>query len=202
MSTTSPDSLPYPGDGDPPDGPGQLGALAVAVQVALTAIRATATTGANLASTVAALVAGRDAMRVANNDYDAGSYDIPANTNSYALAPTGNNAQVVFDAPPSGAVLIWIGAGLESDTGIVRVSRQVREGSSLTTGTIIDAASDADCLALGGSGTSANLTASSPPRPLYGLTPGDEYNVAMLYKNSNTTDQQVVARRILVLALP
>jgi hypothetical protein len=40
MPTTSPDSLPYPGDGDPPDGPGQLGALAVATQAALTAIRA------------------------------------------------------------------------------------------------------------------------------------------------------------------
>lgn len=44
MGTTSPDNLPYPGDGDPPDGPGQLGALAAAVQTALTA-RTTALAG-------------------------------------------------------------------------------------------------------------------------------------------------------------
>jgi hypothetical protein len=37
MPTTSPNSLPYPGDGDPPDGPGQLSALAGATQTALNA---------------------------------------------------------------------------------------------------------------------------------------------------------------------
>lgn len=41
MPTTSPDNLPYPGLGDPPDGPDQIGALAAATQTALNGKSAT-----------------------------------------------------------------------------------------------------------------------------------------------------------------
>lgn len=111
-----------------------------------------------------------------------GADEINFNTTTYTLG--GATCGTSFTAPTSGSVKITWGArmNLNSATAVrLLVSAQVASGSSVGSGTVVDAANDGSALEIGVDANS-RLEASKV-RVVTGLTAGSVYNVALYHRN-------------------
>ncbi|MFF0598050.1 hypothetical protein [Streptomyces antibioticus] len=114
-------------------------------------------------------------------------------TTSTSFVTAGADVAVAFTAPTSGRVLIQTTARMinTSATSGTLISPETRTGSSIGSGTIIEAASDANGASHYGS-TFARGTAS---HPITGLTPGAVYNTRLLMRSSLVTETASFANR-------
>jgi hypothetical protein len=120
-----------------------------------------------------------------------------------------NVCGTTFTAPTSGRVLVLWHARFETNTTGVRatVSVEVRTGSSIGSGTVVSAASDASALEsisdgdAAGVGTNARMQAGMW-RIVSGLTPGDSYNVRTMHRVSGTGSGDIFDRNVAVVPLP
>ncbi len=98
-----------------------------------------------------------------------------------ALSPT---CGIDFIAPPSGLVLINYSATIHgsSATAFGLLAPQVRQGSTVGSGTVIYAASDNDALQV----TNTVDMSFGKEIPVPGLTPGAPYNVELLVRSNGT----------------
>jgi hypothetical protein len=90
-----------------------------------------------------------------------------------------------FVAPPSGKVYVTVGGRIQCQSAgnIFHLSAEVRTGSTVGSGTVIQAASAAQSLGCGGNATGFTFSrvSGSHRRLLTGLTPGDTYNVRTMH---------------------
>lgn len=123
-----------------------------------------------------------------------------------------NPAQVTFTAPQSGIVTITVEGFIDLETSnvanivrIIRLSYEVREGSTPGSGTVIQSPSSARSAALrvrgggfGSVGTGANVYVQ---RQLTGLTPSQAYSIQTAHQiddNTNLAVNQISSRSLLV----
>ena len=105
------------------------------------------------------------------------------NSTSFTLGST--TVGTAFVAPTSGSVVIHWGARalLNVNTALqIRVSAEVRTGSTVGSGTVIAAANDGWSLEIGNA--TNNRIGANRARPVTGLTPGATYNVSLWHKNA------------------
>lgn len=125
---------------------------------------------------------------------------------SYTVLSAGDVHGVAFVAPASGAVQItfsgWLAANHASNQQRAFMSIQLREGSSINSGTLVSAADD-DRAAL-----SQNAVVSaydyryvSATIPFTGLTPGNPYNVVTAIKAPSSGGAATFKRWLLVRPL-
>lgn len=132
--------------------------------------------------------------RITNLEYPAtasslqgGTYDTTSTTYTVtATSGTYVDCAVTFIAPASGVVLIlWKGNLSNSGANSARMAPQVRLGSTVGSGAIIQDADDNHSIVFAGA-SGATVTAASFFR-LPGLTPGSTYNVRLLHRVSGGT---------------
>lgn len=87
-----------------------------------------------------------------------------------------NTVGFAFVAPRSGKVYITTTGFLESDTGIVMLAFELRAGSTIGSGTVINSADQGDALLTRGTVLNASIRL-----PVTGLTPGSTYNVRTMH---------------------
>lgn len=107
------------------------------------------------------------------------------NFNSTSFTLGGTTVGTTFTAPTGGAVLvIWLARGrLNTTTGErILVTTEVREGTTLGSGTVVSAASDGSAVEWG-QATNDRLQASMT-RTVSGLTAGAAYNVTVWHRNA------------------
>ncbi|MGW1034999.1 hypothetical protein ACWD4Z_22785 [Streptomyces antibioticus] len=119
-------------------------------------------------------------------------------TTSTTFTTSGADVAAVFTAPTSGRVIIQTGARMvnSSATSGTLISPETRTGSSIGSGTIIEAASDAN----GASHYGNTFARSTAAHLLTGLTPGAVYNTRLLMRSSNAADTASFANRELIVA--
>jgi len=106
------------------------------------------------------------------------SYTTTATSGTYA------EVAVVFTAPTSGRVKTSVAARLiNSSTGGTLVTAEVRTGSTIGSGTVVDSALDA----AGCSHYGATFARAGINRMLSGLTPGASYNARLLHRVTANT---------------
>jgi len=132
------------------------------------------------------------------SDQQSPSFDTSITT--YGTGSTGGSyatCGVVFTAPLSGTVKITSGARVEnsSTTAGSLVAPETRTGSSIGSGTIVEAAADINGFSHYGS-TFARGTAS---HLLVGLTPGATYTTRLLHRTSQTGTTATIALRELIV---
>jgi hypothetical protein len=105
---------------------------------------------------------------------------------------------VSFIAPTSGAVKITWGArfALGTDTNLTLVSAEVRTGSTVGSGTVVDAASDNSALEHGQAST--DRLQASRHRAVTGLTAGSTYNVSLWHKTTSGDNSTIYQRDVMV----
>lgn len=168
--------LPYPSLSDPPNGPAQFQALADAVEAELDRIDDTLSgVPITQSSSVAATVS----------------------TTSTSYVALAGNPGLSFTAPTSGRVIIAIGAALTGSAAdtYAMMGFQVRTGSVIGSGTIIQAADNNEVVANLG----LSDIAASHVSLVSGLTAGDPYNVQVLYKMLSGTGTAFFARRNVIV---
>lgn len=126
---------------------------------------------------------------------------------TYISLTSGDIAGVTFVAPASGAVKItisgWLGINSTNLRCRVYMTGQVRQGSVINSGTVVDAAND-DQAAIHDNESTGGYTYEygSVPYVVSGLTPGDDYNVTIMHRVLSspvvTTGAGTFKRRILV----
>lgn len=129
-------------------------------------------------------------IRAADFDGYASTLDTTDETgfNSTAYTLGGTTVGVAFRAPTSGSVLLmWTARGRLNATAGERVlvSAEVRTGSTVGSGTVIDAAVD-DSSVEWGQATNDRLSAGHQ-RVVTGLTAGTTYNVSLWHRNAIST---------------
>lgn len=126
------------------------------------------------------VITGTDAPTIVTSGAE-GTNQSPTST-TYAA---GTSCGVAFIAPTTGRVLLQWRAFVENDTGgaFTLITAQVREGSSVGSGTIILAASDEFALIHEGQ----QEVRYGMFYPLDGLTPGSNYNVQLLHRVTGGT---------------
>lgn len=133
-------------------------------------------------------------------DYEAGSYTF-TNT-SFGVTTTGGtyaDCGTAFIAPTSGRVLINFAAQLShSGTGSAIISPVIREGSTVGSGTVFQAASDDTMIQTVGSNAHRHGAAIL----VEGLTPGDTYNVRLEHKMFSAGTATAVRRQVIVQPVP
>lgn len=105
------------------------------------------------------------------------------NTTSYTAGTTPIG--VTFVAPTGGAVMVhWHASATLNDPagGLVFVSTEVREGSTIGSGTVVLSPSDDVAMAVGGS-SGVTRSQAAMLRDATGLTPGATYNARVLHRN-------------------
>jgi hypothetical protein len=156
---------------------------------------------ASLDTRLDALEAASTAVRSeATSVYAGAAQSVPANTTSYSSL-SGNTCSIVFTAPPSGKVLLFMGAALVFDATGMAVAAIVKTGSTVGAGTTVVAADDSYALIVNGSGSDNLFGGSATPRLITGLTPGDPYNAYMVYRNQHTVAQNASVRSITILPI-
>lgn len=168
--------LPYPSLSDPPNGPAQFQALAEAVEAELDRIDDTISgVPITQSSSVAATVS----------------------TTSTTYVALAGNPGLSFTAPTSGRVIIAIGAALTGSAAdtYAMMGLQVRTGSVVGSGTIIQAADNNEVVANLG----LSDVAASHVSLVSGLVAGDPYNVQVLYKMLSGTGTAFFARRNVIV---
>lgn len=91
---------------------------------------------------------------------------------------------VTFTALDSGTALLMIGADIKTSTvGFASCSAEIRQGSTIGSGTVVLAASDNHAYGH----NSTNEIQGSRIKTVTGLTPGQVYNARLMYKVSAGT---------------
>lgn len=117
-------------------------------------------------------------------------------TRSGATSPVG----VAFAAPPSGKVEVGINAALTSSAETtsayyVIVGYQIRTGSTLASGTVIESPSDS--LSIQGYGV--NTRRYGMTHLIDGLTAGSSYNITCMYRVGNASNTGSINRIELII---
>ncbi|WP_433406888.1 hypothetical protein [Streptomyces sp. CA-146814] len=127
------------------------------------------------------------------------SYD--ATNTGYGVASSAGSyteVAVVFVAPTSGRVQYSLSARLiNSGTAGSLVTAEVRTGSTIGSGTVVDSPTDAT----GVSHYGATLARAGISHFLSGLTPGDSYNVRLQHRVTGGTGSFAM-RELIVVPLP
>lgn len=106
-------------------------------------------------------------------------------TTSASYTSLGTQCGVAFVAPASGIVMIDWFAELRTSTAgnVAACTLEVRQGSSVGSGTVVVTASDSLPLVRN---DNANDVCSAAWYPLTGLTPGNNYNVRLMFRSDGT----------------
>ncbi|MET9943256.1 hypothetical protein [Streptomyces halstedii] len=127
------------------------------------------------------------------------SYD--TTSTAYTTATSGGayaEVAVVFVAPTSGRVRCDLAARLTNNgTGGTLVTAEVRTGSTVGAGTVVDAATDAS----GTSNYGNTLSRTGICRFLSGLAPGSTYNARLVHRVTAGTGS-IAMRELSVQPLP
>lgn len=105
-----------------------------------------------------------------------------------------------FTAPLSGRVVVMWGCVVRATagTGFGVASYEMRTGSTIGSGTVVVSPS----LDRGAQNSGVTTVASSTFHIVTGLTPGDDYNVQLMYVSQTGTTSGFARRRILVIPIP
>lgn len=126
---------------------------------------------------------------------ESASFDVAIT--SFGTASSGgtyNQVAVVFTAPTTGRVKIHIGARMiNSATSGTLIAPETRAGSTIGSGTVFEAASDAISVSHYG----AAFARSGACHFLTGLTPGASYNTRILHRCSSSSG--TIANRELIV---
>ena len=120
-------------------------------------------------------------------------------TNSLTYTTAGGTiVGTPFVAPPSGLVMILWEASFNTagSTGCL-VSFEVRQGSTVGSGTVVTAADDNRAL-------DTRVSTSMRPANFWrqtGLTPGNSYNVRMIHRSLTGSNSQILRRELTVLPI-
>lgn len=107
----------------------------------------------------------------------------------------GSGASGIFVAPPSGEVDVEVTANAEhSGASAGCASFEIRTGSTVGAGTVVQSANDNTAL-LSGGGTGIRATVVTP---ISGLTPGATYNTRQMFRASGAGTATFIWRRITV----
>lgn len=114
-------------------------------------------------------------------------------TTSTTFTTSGTSCAVSFIAPTTGRVRIHVSARCvnSSATSGTLFSPETREGATVGSGTIVEAASDS----IGGSHYGSTFAVSGKTHTLIGLTPGAAYNSRILMRSSAGADTASFANR-------
>lgn len=132
------------------------------------------------------------------SDFQSPSFDATSLTYTTAsTAGTYADCAVTFVAPTTGRVLIHIAARMTNTVAgnASVISAEVRTGSTVGGGTVVEAADDGR--AARQSGTPFNRVGIT--HLLTGLTPGASYNARILHKNSASGNVASFAQRELIV---
>lgn len=125
---------------------------------------------------------GANAAQVADQETDSGT--VTSATYTADRTGTANEAGVAFVAPTTGKVLVHINAGIFSSTGVFcLVSFEVRNGSTIGSGTVVTAAADAYAL----QSYEVNEDHKGATFQVSGLTAGNNYNAQLMYRTQSGT---------------
>lgn len=129
------------------------------------------------------------------------AYDSTTLTTSITtFDPGAPGLSQVFTAPMSGKVLITVSSLIiiTTGTGAGYFGAEVRAGTTIGSGTIMDSVATQKCVATGG--TAGGRNAQSMTYQVTGLTPGSSYHVRTMFTTSSspTATMQLFYRRVLV----
>lgn len=118
-------------------------------------------------------------------------------TTSTTFTTSGTDVAAAFTAPTTGRVNIFVSARMvnSSATSGTLISPETRAGGTIGSGTVFEAASDAN----GASHYGSTFARIGIMHHLTGLTPGAVYNTRLLMRTSNAADTASFANRQLTI---
>jgi hypothetical protein len=117
------------------------------------------------------------------NGIQTDSGTVASSTYTGTRTGTSNVAGTAFTAPPSGNITVLWSCGIAVTSSFALVSFEIRVGSVVGSGTLWKAADDNIQI----QGTSTTETSGSTFYPISGLTPGNVYNIRLMYRTQSST---------------
>ena len=118
-------------------------------------------------------------------------------TSTSGVAMGSSGAQGVFEAPPSGELILWVSGQAKAsvDGQPAAISFEVREGLTIGSGTTV-VSKNIDRAVLN---ANTQYVRGSMPYTVDGLTPGDDYNVRTIAFSGSGSSTASVGRCVITL---